>query len=225
MIHYHGTPITPREQLLRMAGRHFCVSFAAPQDLQACIEVGQSVMLDNGAFSTFTRGEAFDEMALYRWLAPVLAHPHWAVVPDVIGGDVAQQRELVARWPFNNALGAPVWHLGAPLDYLFELVDTWPKVCLGSSAEYWNVGGQAWCRRMDETLNALGKRGHLPWIHGLRMLGMTGERWPLASADSTNIAQNFKRDTGCAECKAGLIDSIQTPARWMPHATQEPLCL
>mgnify|MGYP003440572259 FL=1 len=32
-MHYHGTPITPRAQLERMAGRMFCVSYAAPQDL------------------------------------------------------------------------------------------------------------------------------------------------------------------------------------------------
>ena len=27
MIHYHGTPLTPRAQLLTMAGEHFCVSY------------------------------------------------------------------------------------------------------------------------------------------------------------------------------------------------------
>jgi hypothetical protein len=29
-LHYHGTPITPRPVLQSLAGRHFCVSFAAP---------------------------------------------------------------------------------------------------------------------------------------------------------------------------------------------------
>ena len=225
-LHYHGTPITPRAQLLRMAGRHFCVSFAAPNDLAVCLSIGQSLMLDNGAFSTFTRGEKFDPEAFYGWLEPTLSHPHWAVVPDVIGGDVEQQRALVAQWPFLRALGAPVWHLGMPLDYLFELVDSWPRVCLGSSAEYWNVGEPAWCGRMDEVFNALAARdARLPWLHGLRMLGMVGERWPLASADSTNVAQNWSRDTGCAECKADSIDGRQSPLRWRPHPLQETLCL
>lgn len=226
MIHYHGTPITPREQLLRMAGRHFCVSFAAPQDLAVCLRIGQSLMLDNGAFSTFTRGLPFDETGYYHWLAPVLAHPHWAVVPDVIGGDETAQRNMVASWPYSRQLGAPVWHLGLPLSYLFDLIDRWPRVCLGSSAEYWNVGGDAWCRRMDEVFNALAQRyAPLPWLHGLRMLGMAGERWPLASADSTNVAQNFKRDTGCANCKAEPIDAVQAPLSWVPHPTQGALCL
>lgn len=224
MIHYHGTPITPRAELLAMSGRHFCVSYAAPQDLKACLLVGQSLMLDNGAFSTFTRGEAFEESAFYEWLEPILAPPHWAVVPDVIGGDEVQQRERAARWPFPRQLGAPVWHLGLPFDYLFELVDAWPRVCLGSSAEYWNVGDAKWCRRMDETFNALARRdARLPWIHGLRMLGQAGERWPLASADSTNVAQNHKRDSCCAERKAALIDAIQCPTTWNEIETQQRL--
>lgn len=47
-IHYHGTPITPRAVLDTLAGRHFCVSFAAPADVKHCHAIGQSVMLDNG---------------------------------------------------------------------------------------------------------------------------------------------------------------------------------
>ncbi len=52
MMHYHGTPITPRAQLERMAGRMFCVSYAAPQDLATCLRIGQSVMLDWFGYST-----------------------------------------------------------------------------------------------------------------------------------------------------------------------------
>jgi hypothetical protein len=56
LIHYHGTPITPRAQLERMGGRCFCVSFADPRDTAVCLRIGQSVMFDNGAFSAFTKG-------------------------------------------------------------------------------------------------------------------------------------------------------------------------
>ena len=156
-MHYHGTPITPRAQLERMAGRCFCVSFAAPQDLATCLRIGQSVMLDNGAFSTFTRGEPFDEAGFYDWIRPVLAPPHWAVVPDVIDGTMAQQREMVARWPYRRDLGAPVFHLGLPLEYLLELTAEWPRVYLGSSGEYWEVGSAKWAARMDEVFNALAR--------------------------------------------------------------------
>ena len=34
MIHYHGTPITPQDVLLTLAGRCFCVSHAAPQNVR-----------------------------------------------------------------------------------------------------------------------------------------------------------------------------------------------
>lgn len=214
MIHYHGTPISPRRHLERMAGRHFCVSFAAPQDLRTCLRIGQSVLLDNGAYSVYTRGIKFDEKGYYKWLDPILAPPHWAVVPDVIKGDEKAQRAMVARWRFGRNLGAPVWHLGLSLNYLYKLTDEWPRVCLGSSAEYWQVGSPHWARRMDQVFDALAKRHQrLPWLHGLRMLSQT-TRWPLSSADSVNVGRNFKTVGTCAECMAMRIDAKQPKARW-----------
>ncbi len=224
MIHYHGTPITPRAQLERMAGRHFCVSYAAPGDLKTCLRIGQSVMLDNGAFSVHTRGEKFDPPGFYRWLEGVLAPPHWAVVPDVIDGSVDDQKELMSDWPFRVDLGAPVWHMAEPIDHLLDLCEDWPRVCFGSSGEFWEINSDAWCRRMDEAFNALSREHRvLPWIHGLRMLGQHSGPWPMASADSTNVAQNFKRDTGCAECKAAPIDGQQPAPRWFQRPEQGSL--
>jgi hypothetical protein len=177
-------------------------------------------MFDNGAFSAFTKGKKFDEAGFYAWIEPHLGHPHWAVIPDVIDGDEGEQRRMVGRWPFNRTLGLPVWHLGLSIDYLLYLAQTWDRICFGSTAQYWEVGGDAWCGRMDEAFNALAKRhAKLPWIHGLRMLGMAGMRWPLASADSTNIAQNH-HIYGCPECMADRLDATQTPVTWQPHATQ-----
>lgn len=224
MIHYHGTPITPIAQLMRMSGRHFCVPFPRPESLRHCLQIGQSIMFDNGAFSAFTRGEPFNEAGYYRWLDPILAPPHWAVVPDVIGGDESAQYALARRWPFRRDLGMPVWHLGLSLDYLLRLLDEWPRVCFGSSAEYWQVGSAKWCGRMDEAFNVVARRfSVMPWIHGLRMLGQVEGGWPLASADSTNVAQNWKRDTGCAECKAAPIDAAQPPLAWASRMTQGAL--
>ncbi len=207
-IHYHGTPVNPYSELVRMAGEHFCVSFADQRQGDICETIGQSVLWDNGAFSAHTRGAPLDERALYEWLEPRLYHPHRAVVLDEIGGDVEAQRAMVARWPFPRELSWPVWHLDKPLDYLSELVDGWGAVCLGSTKEYWDIGAAAWERRMDQVFAHLYRRGpRLPWLHGLRMLGQVGH-WPLASADSTNVAQNFKRDTGCARCKARSLNRV-----------------
>lgn len=219
MIHYHGTPITPKSSLLEMSGRHFCVSFAEPRDLEDCLRIGQSVMLDNGAFSAFTRGKQMDFEGYYQWVDEHLQHPHWAVVPDVIDGTVEQQRQLIEQWPFPRELSAPVWHLGLSLEWLVELATEWPRICLGSSGAYWQVGSPAWCERMDQAYEVLTRQfKRLPWVHGMRMLGQSGNRWPLASADSTNVARNFKRNQEHPDEMAGRIDAIQPARRWKQSA-------
>lgn len=217
MIHYHGTPITPRAALLDMAGRNFCVSFADARDIEVCLSIGQSVMLDNGAFTAFTKGRSLNFDGFVDWCEQHLAHPHWSVIPDVIGGDVQQQRRLIAQWPFPKELSAPVWHLGLSLEWLLELADNYPKICFGSSAEYWQVGSQRWEKRMDQAYECLTKyRRHLPWIHGLRMLGQSSSRWPLASADSANVARNHASVGLHPETMAARIDSLQPAKKWKP---------
>lgn len=224
MIHYHGTPLTPRKELEKMAGLHFCVSFARPDDAEWCLKNAQSVMWDNGAFSSFTRGITFDREGYVKWLECRLGHPHWAVVPDVIDGSADDQRAMLYGWPYPKELSAPVWHLGLPIDYLLELADNWPRICFGSSAEYWQVGSDAWARRVDDAFEALSKRHrHLPWIHMLRGLSQSGKRWPFASADSTNVARNFK-NRGRQKCPAEMarkIDSVQCPIK---HLARSPKC-
>ena len=215
MIHYHGTPLTPREVLLRMAGKHFCVSFADPRDAEVCLDIGQSVMWDNGAFTAFTQGTTFDINAFYKWVEPRLGHPHWAVIPDEIGGDEAQNRAKLATWPFPKEFGAPVWHLHMHTDYLLYLCDNYPKVCFGSSGEYWKIGTIKWEQRIDAAFNAIAQHHrHLPWIHMLRGLSQSGKRWPFASADSVNVARNYKDSKADPEKMARRIDGIQCPIHW-----------
>lgn len=222
MIHYHGTPITPRKALLEMSGRHFCVSFADPRDIDVCLRIGQSVMLDNGAFTAFTKGKPMDVPRYIVWCEEHLAHPHWAVIPDVIDGTEDQQRTGIAGWPFPAELSAPVWHLGLSLDWLLEMADNWPRIALGSSGQYWQVGSPSWTRRMDEAFDALAsRRRHLPWIHGMRMLGQCDGPWPLASADSTNVARNHKTARIHPELMAARIDAKQPAKRWSGTAQIE----
>lgn len=220
MIHYHGTPLTPRHELMKLAGKHFCVSFARPDDADWCLAHGQSVMWDNGAFSAFTKGKQLDFAAFAAWVEPRLGHPHWAVVPDVIGGDVEAQRALLAQWPHSRWLSAPVWHLDKPLDYLIELADGWPRICWGSAGAYWRVGDEAWERRADEAWNALERRGLRPWVHMLRGLDLCGDRWPFASADSVNVARNYSTRRVCPERMARVIDGRQSPIRWAARPEQ-----
>jgi len=223
VIHYHGTPITPRSELFKMAGKHFCVSFSEPRDAEVCIEIGQSVMWDNGAFTAFTQGKIFDVQKYYSWLDVRLGHPHWAVIPDVIDGDEEQQKKLLLTFPFSTALSAPVWHLGLSLSYLEFLCDKYPRICFGSSHRYWEVGSSLWSNRVDEAFNKLAKNNHIPWIHMLRGLAQAGKHWPFASADSANVARNYKDKKICPEKMARQIDSIQCPIDWSMRPLQQEL--
>jgi len=204
-----------------MAGKHFCVSFAHPNDADWCLAHGQSVMWDNGAFSLYTKGKVVDWSKFYDWVEPRLGHPHWAVVPDVIGGDVEQNVQLINEWPHPKQFSAVVWHMGEPIDHLLNLVDLgFAKICFGSSGAYWQVGSESWERRCNEAFNELENRGLRPWIHMLRGLALAGDRWPFASADSVNVARNFSSMKVCPERMARRIDSVQCPIRWSVRASQ-----
>lgn len=223
MIHYHGTPITPMSELSKMAGKHFCVSFEDHRDIDWCVKNGQSVMLDNGAFSAFTKGKTIDFKAYEEWIEPYLYPPNWAIIPDVIDGSVEEQKELMKMFShLPNHLVSPVWHMSLPINWLLELADNFPRFCFGSSGKYWQVGSSVWCRRADEAWNELTKRGHKSWVHMMRGLALCGDVYPFASADSTNVARNFKNKGSqiCPERMARRIDSVQSPLKWNVTATQ-----
>lgn len=226
MIHYHGTPITPRRILYEMAGKHFCVSFFAPRDAEACLQIGQSVMFDNGAFSFYTAKQKgrlieFDPAAYFAWLENKLCPPHWAIIPDIIDGELEDNLDAIKDWPWPKHVSAPVWHLHEPIDHLLRLLDEWTRVCFGSSGKYWQVGSEAWEKRMDEAWDAIALRHPiLPWIHMLRGLDMGGRRWPFSSADSTNVALHHHHSAS-AKFLADGIDARQTPTLWIPRNREQ----
>jgi hypothetical protein len=226
MIHYHGTPLTPRLELLKMAGKCFCVSFADPRDADWCLLNAQSVMWDNGAFSMHTQDKQINWSTFYGWLEPRLGHPHWAVVPDVIDGEIEENIRLIDEWPHPKELSAVVWHLHEPIKHLLWLRDLgFSKICFGSSKAYWQVGSEIWERRVDEAFNALAAQGALPWIHMLRGLALCGDRWPFASADSVNVARNYKDTKTCPERMARRIDAVQNPIKWSVRPQQQEMML
>ena len=123
MIHYHGTPITPRGVLGQLPGRCFCVSFARPEQIRVCHEIGQSIMLDNGAYTCWTAGIPADWPGYYTWCGRWLQYPTtWAVIPDVIDGDEHVNDQLIDQWPFGYR-GAPVWHMHEPIHRLLMKAD------------------------------------------------------------------------------------------------------
>jgi len=136
---------------------------------------------------------------------------------------------LLKAWPLPRWFGAPVWHMHESLARLQVLVRDWPRVCLGSSAEFEIVGTSAWWCRMAQAMRvACDEAGRpLARLHGLRMLNPEiFSRLPLASADSTNIGRNVGLDQkwsgayapatkeGRARVMRERIESQNAPARW-----------
>ena len=224
MIHYHGTPITPIAALMQLAGRHFCVSHAAPQDVGRCHQIGQSVMLDNGAFSAWKSGKPTNWRAFYAWADEWLDCPTtWAVIPDVIDAGTQEQDALLREWPHGHR-GAPVWHMDEPIHRLLRLCDEWPRVCIGSTDAYRVVLSDAWCRRIDEAWNEIcARHKRTPWLHMLRGMQLSGRQWPFASVDSTDIARNHHLPHQSPRKMAERWDAAQTPARWHSRPIQQEL--
>lgn len=219
MLHYHGTPITPRSVLTELAGRNFCVSYAAPGDVEWCHRNGQSVMLDNGAFSFWRSGKPVDWDGYYLWCERWLDYKTtWAVIPDVIDGTVEDNDRLLVAW-FQTRLprGAPVWHMHEPLDRLRRLCAGYGRVCVGSSGQYATVGDSRWQRRMDAAMNAVCDGTPSTWLHMLRGMAWAEGPYPFASVDSTDVARNHNRAHNTARKLADRWDSRQCPPVWVPR--------
>lgn len=233
MIHYHGLPISPETTAVgALDAGHAFVSFAAPGQLGAAVDVCQSFAIDNGAFSAWRAGRPVTDWSqFYAWAEECMRIPScdFAVVPDVIEGDEEANDALVAEWPLPRWFGAPVWHMHESPERLARLVAEWPRVCLGSSGEFAVVGSEAWWSRMAQAMAACCDSRGRPRakLHGLRMLNpKVFTRLPLASADSTNIARNVNIDKAWygtylpatkearARVMRGRIESQNAPALW-----------
>jgi hypothetical protein len=216
-IHYHGLPITGWDVFYTLKGRHFCVSFHRPDQVKQAHEVGQSVMLDNGAFSAWKSGNAIDDWRpYYEWTDRWLDYPTtWAVIPDVINAGAQFQDALLREWPHGRERAAPVWHLDEPIDRLVHLTKEWPRVCMGSTEEYRDVLSPIWVKRMRAAWKAL-RQHHKrpPNIHMLRGMQLSGLEWPFASVDSTDIGRNHNRQQNTAKGMAERWDAMQCAAKW-----------
>tara|TARA_R110000737_G_scaffold138940_1_gene169911 strand:+ start:119 stop:856 length:738 start_codon:yes stop_codon:yes gene_type:complete len=200
MIKYHGTPIggktTDAEEILR--GRHSLVSFSRPDQLAVCMDVCQSFVLDNGAFSLWKKtGGQVDFTAYVNWVISIYRHPcfDWCLIPDKIDGTEEENSQLVHKWLRLGlkAKGVPIWHLHESLEWLEWLVDRFEWVALGSSGQWSSPNTDAWWGRMTEAMRVCCDVEGRPKtkLHGLRMLDPEiFQHLPLAGADSTNAARN-----------------------------------
>lgn len=196
MIHYHGTPIggTRQDAARFLAGRHALVPFPRQDDVAIVAEVCQSFCFDNGAFSAWKKGGTLDVESHLRWVDDWRRHPgfDWALIPDVIDGDEADNDRLLEQWP-EHLPGVPVWHLHESIERLVRLASNWKTVAFGSSGQWRSPGTAAWWKRMAAAMDAICNDQGRPMcrLHGLRMLDPAiFTRLPFASADSTNAAVN-----------------------------------
>jgi hypothetical protein len=204
MIHYHGLPINPATAAIRaVSGGHAFVTFADLGPLTIALEYAQSFAVDNGAFSAWRSGKPIlDWSEFYELIAGLHRYPSFdfAVIPDVIDGDEQSNDDLLAEWPWRDSaphIGAPVWHLHESLERLDRLVK-WPRICIGSSGEFDQIGTSKWWQRMAQAMDVICDKKGLPVckVHGLRMLDPeVFTRFPFSSADSTNIAKNIGIDS------------------------------
>ena len=237
MIHYHGTPVSgSRHDVVRfLSGRHALIPFARPDDLGASLDVCQSVVLDNSAFSLWASGSGDVDVAGYHaWVHQAAGHPalDWCLIPDKIDGDERDNSSLIAEWlKLGSRLeSVPVWHMHESMDWLDHLICNFRTVALGSSGQWSTPGTDAWWVRMSEAMNvACDDRGRpRARLHGLRMLNPDiFTRLPLASADSTNASQNcgsarrfgmYPAPTAAqrADVIASRIEAHQSASAWVP---------
>jgi hypothetical protein len=183
-----------------LIGRHAFVSFAAPAQLQICLEVCQSIALDNGAFSAWKSGKAIEWDDFFRWAQKLMRHPcvDWAVIPDVIDGDETANLKLMARWSewFHEdamSFGVPVWHMHESDTKLKYLAHAYKRIAIGSSGDFSQVGCFKWRERMNWAMKLICDENNQPKtkIHMLR--GLAPEMfqlYPFSSGDSTNAGRN-----------------------------------
>ncbi len=236
MIPYHGLPITPgTAALAAVGGGHAFISIRYPDQLTIALDAAQSFAVDNGAFSAWRAGEPVtDWRDYYEWVGALHRLPSFdfAVIPDVIDGDEADNDALLAEWPWRAnprtlGVGVPVWHMHESLCRLERLANEWPRVAIGSSGEWAYVGDDRWWQRMGAAMNVVCDREGRPItkLHGLRMLNPdVFTRLPLASADSTNIGQNIGIDSAWRGTYTPPSKEIRATVMRARIESQQSLC-
>lgn len=249
MIKYHGTPFsgTKSEAAEALIGRHAFVSFAAPDQLGVCLDVCQSVALDNGAFSAWKSGKKIEWDEYFKWAQKLLRHPRidWAIIPDVIDGDEEANLKLIARWSqwFHTdamSFGVPVWHMHESDTKLKYLAHAYKRIAIGSSAEFSQVGSFEWHQRMNWAMKLICDENNQPKtkLHMLRGLDTdVFPMYPFASADSTNAGRNCGLDSAWngtytppspswkARVIMARIEAFNSSQAWNPKPEQQNLLI
>lgn len=201
VVHFHGSPIFgaggAAATVAYRDGGAF-ISYLRTDNITKCFDICKEICFDNGAFSAWKSGKIINWDLFYKWVGKYYDNPklRFFVIPDVVDGTEEDNDALINEVPEEyKDKAVPVWHLHESIERLVRLCEQWPIVCFGSSGDYTRIRTERWHKRMEEALRAIYVERDLPVrIHGLRMLdGRVLGKYPLDSADSTNLASNIPK--------------------------------
>ena len=231
MIHYHHIDggMSKQEKSSFLLGRHGLASFVYQDCLSIALEMCQSIVLDNGAFTVWKQGGKVDVEGFTKWVEHLHKHPafDWALIPDVIDGDDADNDAMLNDWPVHLP-GVPIWHMHEDISRLERLFNSYRVVALGSSGQWPNPGTESWWIRMGQALDYVcDENGRPPCkLHGLRMLDpRIFTKLPLSSADSINAVRRSNQSdrfgyyapptpSGRSMVVADRIESFSSASVW-----------
>lgn len=221
-----------------MIQRDVLIPFPRPEDLEIARLVARSFIFDNGAFTAWRRGQPVTDWQPYvEFCKAWQPHPafQWAIIPDVIDGTEEDNNNLICWWStrFPSRYSVPVWHLHESMKRLRNLINPqqgFPAIAIGSSGEYATPGTTKWFDRMDKAWKVLAPNGKCRQkVHGLRMADpFLQKRYPFASVDSTNVAQNGSRldespptNFWNKVLKANRIENCEKAVMYHPRGNQQ----
>jgi hypothetical protein len=127
-----------------LAGRRVLFSFAyvgsrwlQPERLAECCAAAQSVRIDSGGFTAWKQGRPIALEDYVAWLQNEAPAFEQAFALDAVGDHHETRRRYRALLELAPSLASrviPIWHEGAPFEYLDEYVAHAPVVGLGRIA-------------------------------------------------------------------------------------------
>ncbi len=213
MVKFHGTPLTPISVFNEVVPtRNILVSWANPQDINRACDQCDKLILDNGAFTFWSKKKKVNWDRYYEWLIQYYDRIECFFIPDIIDGAEKENDDLIEQYFKENIAiermcdiwfnidfkpkGVPVWHIHESFERLEKLMRRFDYIAIGSSGEYNKLGTQKWHNRMNEAMKVICDKNGYPKvkIHMLRCLDpKIFTKYPFYSGDSTNVARNHNR--------------------------------
>jgi hypothetical protein len=195
LIKYHGTPLSPIDVFLSaLTGKNVLIPFPRPDDIDRAFANCNKVILDNGAFSMWTKGISVNWDDYYKFIEKY-NNREFYFIPDVIDGSEEENDALLKDNPFKD--GVPIWHIAESFERLERLASDYDFIAFGSSGEYSELGTEKWHDRMNRAMHIICDKDGKPKVkvHMLRCLNpKIFTKYPFYSGDSTNLARNHARD-------------------------------